>query len=60
MSVSCECCVGSGRGNFVGMIPHPEESYRVWRVSDLETSTVRQPRPRTGAPPPQEKRTVAR
>jgi hypothetical protein len=29
MSVSCQCCVLSGRGLFVGLITRPEESYRV-------------------------------
>jgi hypothetical protein len=28
MSVSCECCVLSGRGLCVGLITCPEESYR--------------------------------
>jgi hypothetical protein len=32
MSVSFERCVLSGRGLCVGMITHPEESYRVWCV----------------------------
>jgi hypothetical protein len=32
MSVSCECCVLSGRGLCVGPITRPEESYRVWFV----------------------------
>jgi len=32
MSVSCECCVLSGRGLCIGLITHPEESYRVWCV----------------------------
>ena len=32
MSVSCECCVLSGRGLCVGLITRPEESYRVWYV----------------------------
>jgi hypothetical protein len=27
MSVSCECCVLSGRGLCVGLITRPEESY---------------------------------
>jgi hypothetical protein len=31
-SVYSECCVFSGRGLFVGLITHPEESYRVWCV----------------------------
>jgi len=30
--VSCECCVLSGRGLYVGLITRPEESYRVWCV----------------------------
>jgi hypothetical protein len=29
MSVSCECCVLSGRGLCIRLITHPEESYRV-------------------------------
>jgi hypothetical protein len=29
MSISCECCVLSGRGLCVGLITRPEESYRV-------------------------------
>jgi hypothetical protein len=33
MSVSCDCCVLSGRGLCVGLITCPEESYRVWCVS---------------------------
>jgi hypothetical protein len=32
MSVCCECCVLSGRGLCVGLVPRPEESYRVWCV----------------------------
>jgi hypothetical protein len=32
MSVSCECCLFSGRGLCVGLIARPEESYRVWCV----------------------------
>ena len=32
MSVSCECCVLSGRGLCDGPIPRPEESYWVWCV----------------------------
>ena len=27
MSVSCECCMSSGRGLCVGLITHLEESY---------------------------------
>jgi hypothetical protein len=32
MSVSCECCVMSGRGLCVGLITRPEEFYRMWCV----------------------------
>jgi hypothetical protein len=40
MSVSCECCVLSGRGLCDELITRSEESYRLWRVivCDLETS----------------------
>ena len=31
-SVSCDCCVLSGRGLRVGLINRPEESYWVWSV----------------------------
>jgi hypothetical protein len=44
MSVSCKCCVMSGRGLCDGLITRPEESYRMWCVSnvcDHETSTKR-------------------
>jgi hypothetical protein len=44
MSVSCECCVMSGRGLCDGLVTRPEESYRLWCVSnvcDHETSTKR-------------------
>jgi hypothetical protein len=47
MSVSCECCVLlSGRGLCDEPIPRPEESYRLWRVSqydqkELQTSTLK-------------------
>jgi hypothetical protein len=44
MSVCCECCVLSGRGLCDELVPRPEESYRVWCVSnvcDNETSTKR-------------------
>ena len=39
MDVCCECCVSSGRGLCVGLIPRPE-SYQLWCVvvCDLETS----------------------
>jgi hypothetical protein len=32
MSVSCECCVLSGKGFCDGPITRPEDSYRVWCV----------------------------
>jgi hypothetical protein len=32
MSVSCECCVLSGRGLCNELVTRPEESYRVWCV----------------------------
>jgi hypothetical protein len=32
MSVSCECCVLSGRGLCDGLVTRTEESYRVWCV----------------------------
>ena len=40
MTVCCEFYVLSGRGLCDGLITHPEESYRLWRVvvCDLETS----------------------
>jgi hypothetical protein len=36
MSVSCESCVLSGRGLCDGPIPRPEESYRLWCVSQCD------------------------
>ena len=50
MSVSCECCVLSGRGLCDGPIPRPEEPYRVWCVvvCDLESSRMRWPCPALG------------
>jgi len=30
--VSCACCVLSGTGLCIGLITHPQESYRVWFV----------------------------
>jgi hypothetical protein len=44
MSVSCECCVMSGRVLCDELVPRPEESCRLWCVSnvcDYETSTKR-------------------
>jgi hypothetical protein len=49
MSVFCECCV-LGRGLCVGLITHPEESYRMCGVSecDREALTMRRPWPTRG------------
>jgi hypothetical protein len=44
MSVTCEFCVLSGRGLCDGLVTRPEESYRLWCVSnvcDREASTKR-------------------
>ena len=53
MSVSCEFCELSGRGLCVGLIIHPEESYRLWCVvvCGREASTMRRPWP-TGSVEP--------
>jgi hypothetical protein len=50
MSVSCEYCVLSGRGLCVGLITRPEESYRLWCVSecDREAWIMRRPWPTGG------------
>jgi len=50
MFVCFECCVLSGRGLCDGLITHPEESYRLWRlvVCDQETSRMRRLKPATG------------
>ena len=42
MSVSCECCVLSGRGLCDELMTRPEESYRLWCaiVCDLETTKI--------------------
>jgi hypothetical protein len=50
MSVSCECCVLSGRGLWDGLITRPEESYRLWCVSSVivKPRTMRRPRPPRG------------
>ena len=47
MSVSCECCVLSGKGLGDELITRPEESYRLWCVvvCDLGTSWMRRPWP---------------
>jgi hypothetical protein len=48
MSVSCECCVLSGRVLCLGVITRVEESYRVWCVCDREASILRRPWPTRG------------
>jgi hypothetical protein len=50
VSVSCECCLLSGRGVCDEPIPRPEEFYRLCFVivCDLETSTMRRPWPALG------------
>jgi hypothetical protein len=50
VSVSCECCVSSGRDLCDWPIPHPEEFYRLWCVTmcDLETLRMRRPWPALG------------
>jgi hypothetical protein len=50
MSVSFECCVLSGGSLCVGLITRPEESYRLWCVSefDHEASIMRRAWPRRG------------
>jgi hypothetical protein len=49
MSVSCDCCVLSGR-LCVGLFACPEESYLLWSVSecDREASARRRPWPTGG------------
>jgi hypothetical protein len=50
MFVCCECSVLSGRDLCDGLITHPEEFYRLWRivVCDQETSKTRRLNPATG------------
>jgi len=50
MSVSCECCVLSGRGLCDRLITRPEESYRLWLVvvRDLGSSRTTRPWPALG------------
>ena len=50
MFVCCKCCVLSGRGLCDGLMTHPEESYRMWRVvvCDQETSKKRRLKPASG------------
>jgi hypothetical protein len=42
MSISCECNWLSGRGLCDGLIPDPEQSYRVWCVCLIECDEVQQ------------------
>jgi hypothetical protein len=51
MSLSCECCVFSGRDFCVGLITHPQESNRVCVCvpeCDLEASVMSRPLPGIG------------
>jgi hypothetical protein len=48
MSVSCECCVLSGRGLCDGLVTRPEESYRMRCVCDREALIMRRPWPTRG------------
>jgi hypothetical protein len=59
MSVSCKCCVLSGRDLCDGPIIPPEESYRLWRciVYGLETSMMRRPWPMLGCCSEERKKT---
>jgi hypothetical protein len=43
MNVCFECCMLLGRGLCIGPITRPEESYRLWRVSECDREA-----PRTG------------
>jgi hypothetical protein len=60
MSVSCECCRLSSGGLCDGLITLPEESYRVWCVSecDREVSMMWRPWPIRGCCATGEKYTV--
>ena len=46
----------SGRGLCDGPITRPEESYRMWCVCDLETSTMKKFRPAYGCPAMEKKK----
>jgi hypothetical protein len=50
ISVSCECCVLSGRGLCDGLVTRPEESYRLWCVLSVivKPRKMRRPRPPRG------------
>jgi hypothetical protein len=41
MSVTCECWLLSGRGIWVGLITHSEESYLLWCVTEWSRSLVK-------------------
>jgi hypothetical protein len=41
MPVSSECCVFTGGGICAGLIPRPEESYRLWCVCVCVRACVR-------------------
>jgi hypothetical protein len=43
MSVSCDCCVLSGRVLCGRLITRPEQSYGVWCVCERKTSKSRRP-----------------
>jgi hypothetical protein len=43
MFVSCTVFVMSGRGLCDGPIPRPEESYRLWRVSECDQVKIKNP-----------------
>ena len=46
--VCCKCCVLSGRGLCDGLITHPDESYRLWRVVACYQEISNTRRPATG------------
>ena len=60
ISVSCGCCVLSGRGLCDGLITRPEEFCRLWCVveCDLETSRMRRPWPTAGLLPQKKKKYI--
>jgi len=49
MSVSCECCVSSGRVLCVELITRPEESYQVWCIRVWSRSLDNRPCPTRGS-----------
>ena len=48
MSVYYDCPVLPGKDTCVGLIPRPEESYRIWCECDREASTMRRSWPNRG------------